>query len=62
MSAMRCPRHRPRGAIVIRDNLGSHRGKAARAAIREKGAHMLFLPPYSPDRNPIEQASPISGT
>jgi transposase len=41
--------------VVIMDNLGSHKGKAARAAIRERGAHLLFLPPYSPDLNPIEQ-------
>ena len=44
-----------RGDIVILDNLGSHKGKAARAAVRAKGAHLLFLPPYSPDLNPIEQ-------
>ncbi|MDO8296642.1 MAG: transposase, partial [Caulobacter sp.] len=37
------------------DNLGSHKGKAVRRAIRKAGAHMLFLPPYSPDLNPIEQ-------
>jgi transposase len=37
------------------DNLGSHKGKAARAAIRARGAHLIFLPPYSPDLNPIEQ-------
>ena len=43
------------GDIVILDNLGSHKGKAARAAIRNAGAHLLFLPPYSPDLNPIEQ-------
>lgn len=43
------------GDIVILDNLGSHKGKAARAAIRERRAHLLFLPPYSPDLNPIEQ-------
>jgi len=43
------------GDIVILDNLGSHKGRAARRAIREKGAHLLFLPPYSPDLNPIEQ-------
>jgi transposase len=43
------------GDIVILDNLGSHKGKAARQAIRKKGAHLLFLPPYSPDLNPIEQ-------
>jgi transposase len=43
------------GDIVVLDNLGSHKGKPARAAIRAKGAHLLFLPPYSPDLNPIEQ-------
>ena len=44
------------GDIVILDNLGSHKGKAVRQAIRGVGAHRLFLPPYSPDLNPIEQA------
>lgn len=43
------------GDIVILDNLGSHKGKAARQAVRNKGAHLIFLPPYSPDLNPIEQ-------
>lgn len=43
------------GDVVILDNLGSHRGKAVRAAIRAVGARLLFLPPYSPDLNPIEQ-------
>ena len=37
------------------DNLGSHKGKAVRQAIRKAKAHLLFLPPYSPDLNPIEQ-------
>ena len=37
------------------DNLGSHKGKAVRRAIRAAGAKLLFLPPYSPDLNPIEQ-------
>ena len=41
--------------VVILDNLGSHKGKDARAAIRAVGAHMIFLPAYSPDLNPIEQ-------
>ena len=44
-----------RGEVVILDNLGSHKGKLARDAIRAKGAHLFFLPPYSPDLNPIEQ-------
>jgi len=43
------------GEVVIMDNLGSHRGKAVRRAIREAGAKLLFLPKYSPDLNPIEQ-------
>jgi len=43
------------GDVVILDNLGSHKGQAVRRAIRSAGAHMLFLPPYSPDLNPIEQ-------
>ena len=43
------------GDIVVLDNLGSHKGKPARAAIRAAGAKMIFLPPYSPDLNPIEQ-------
>lgn len=44
------------GDIVIMDNLGSHKGRAVKAAIRAVGARVLFLPPYSPDFNPIEQA------
>ena len=44
------------GDIVILDNLSSHKGKAVRALIRATGARILFLPPYSPDLNPIEQA------
>jgi transposase len=43
------------GDIVIIDNLGSHKGKAVRQAIRATGAKLFFLPPYSPDLNPIEQ-------
>lgn len=43
------------GDIVVLDNLGSHKSQPVRAAIRAAGAHLLFLPPYSPDLNPIEQ-------
>jgi transposase len=43
------------GDIVIMDNLGSHKGHAVRRAIRAAGVRLLFLPPYSPDLNPIEQ-------
>jgi transposase len=44
-----------RGDIVIMDNLGSHKSKAVRRAIRAVGAYLFFLPKYSPDLNPIEQ-------
>ena len=44
------------GDIVIMDNLGSHKGRAVRAAIEAAGATLLYLPPYSPDFNPIENA------
>jgi transposase len=43
------------GDIVVADNLGSHKGKAIRTALRKAGARIAFLPPYSPDLNPIEQ-------
>jgi transposase len=48
------PTLRP-GDIVIVDNLGSHKAKAIRRALRAVGAKLFFLPPYSPDLNPIEQ-------
>jgi transposase len=48
------PTLRP-GDIVIMDNLGSHKSKAVRTAIRNAGARLIFLPKYSPDLNPIEQ-------
>lgn len=41
--------------IVVMDNLGSHKSKDVRDAIRAAGAKLLFLPKYSPDLNPIEQ-------
>jgi putative transposase len=43
------------GDIVVLDNLGSHKGKTIRDVIRAAGARLFFLPPYSPDLNPIEQ-------
>ena len=43
------------GDIVVLDNLGSHKGHAVRKALRAAGAKLFFLPPYSPDLNPIEQ-------
>ena len=40
--------------IVVLDNLGSHKGKAVRRAIRATGPKVFLLPKYSPDLNPIE--------
>jgi transposase len=49
------PTLRP-GDIVVMDNLSSHRDPAIRCAIRNAGAKLFYLPKYSPDLNPIEQA------
>jgi len=48
------PTLRP-GDIVVVDNLGSHKGKVIRQALRAAGVKLFFLPKYSPDLNPIEQ-------
>jgi transposase len=48
------PTLRP-GQIVVMDNLSSHKVVGVREAIEAVGAHVLYLPPYSPDLNPIEQ-------
>lgn len=44
------------GDVVILDNLAVHKSEKAKAILRERGAWFLFLPPYSPDLNPIEMA------
>ena len=49
------PELRP-GDIIVMDNLSSHKGPKVRAMIETAGASLLFLPPYSPDFNPIENA------
>ena len=49
------PTLRP-GDVVVLDNLAVHKQPEIRAAIEAAGAHLRFLPPYSPDFNPIEQA------
>lgn len=43
------------GDVVIWDNLGAHRSQAVREAVEAAGARLIFLPPYSPDMNPIER-------
>lgn len=44
------------GDVVILDNVGFHKSERAAALVRKRGAWLLFLPPYSPDLNPIEMA------
>ncbi len=50
-----CPALKP-GNLVVMDNLSSHKVNGVRQAIQEAGAELLYLPPYSPDLNPIEKA------
>lgn len=49
------PRLRP-GQVVVLDNLSAHKSASIRQAIESQGCDLLFLPPYSPDFTPIEQA------
>jgi transposase len=49
------PALRP-GQVVVMDNLGAHRPRRVRELIEERGCEFLYLPPYSPDLNPIEEA------
>lgn len=49
------PRLQP-GHLVILDNLGAHKVDGVRQLVERRGASVLYLPPYSPDFNPIEQA------
>jgi transposase len=42
--------------MVVMDNLGAHKGERGRELIEGRGCKLLFLPPYSPDLNPIEEA------
>lgn len=44
------------GQIVVMDNLSSHKGSRIRELIEDRGCELLYLPPYSPDLNPIEEA------
>lgn len=49
------PKLRP-GQIVVMDNLSSHKVSRVRELIEERGCELMYLPPYSPDLNPIEEA------
>jgi transposase len=44
------------GQVVVMDNLSAHKGSRVREHIEERGCELLYLPPYSPDLNPIEEA------
>lgn len=55
VEAVLVPELRP-GDIVVIDNLSSHKGTQTRALIEAAGVELMFLPPYSPDFNPIENA------
>jgi transposase len=44
------------GEVVVMDNLSAHKGERVRELIEERGCELLYLPPYSPDLNPIEEA------
>ena len=51
-----------RGQIIVVDNLSAHKGERVRELIEARGCELLYLPPYSPDFNPIEEAfSKIKG-
>jgi transposase len=55
------PRLRP-GQVVVMDNLTAHKGDKVKELIEEQGCELIYLPPYSPDFNPIEEAfSKIKG-
>jgi transposase len=49
------PEMRP-GQVVVMDNLSAHKGERMRELIEARGCELLYLPPYSPDLNPIEEA------
>lgn len=46
----------PPGQFVVMDNLSAHKGDRVRELVEEQGCELLYLPPYSPDYNPIEEA------
>jgi transposase len=57
IETQRAPTLQP-GDVVIADNLSSHKSAHAQNLLKAQGSWMLFLPPYSPDLNPIERAHP----
>ena len=55
MERVLAPALRP-GQVVVMDNLGAHRPKRIRELIQRRGCDLIYLPAYSPDLNPIEEA------
>ena len=56
------PTLRSRGQVVVMDNLSAHKGERVRELIEGRGCELVYLPSYSPDFNPIEEAfSKIKG-
>ena len=55
MERLLAPALKP-GQVVVMDNLGAHRPKKVRELIEGRGCDLIYLPPYSPDLNPIEEA------
>ncbi len=55
MERLLAPALKP-GQVVVMDNLGAYRPKRVRELIEARGCELLYLPPYSPDLNPIEEA------
>jgi transposase len=55
LARLLAPALRP-GQVVVMDNLGAHRSKKVRKLIEERGCELVYLPVYSPDLNPIEEA------
>jgi transposase len=51
-----CPTLKRGQVVVVMDNLSSHKGERVRELIEGKGCELIYLPPYSPDFNPLEQA------
>jgi transposase len=45
-----------RGQVVVMDNLTAHKGERVKEIIEQRGCELMYLPPYSPDLNPIEEA------
>ncbi len=48
------------GQVVVMENLSAHKGERVRVLVEERGAQLLYLPPYSPDLNPSKKPSPRS--